>query len=116
VNGDQRVTLAREYLAAARQRDINYLPPSRLQAELVETRRQLGQVIAAIEGQAALDAGQAAIVLSALEDASEGIRERAAYCPACRSHPAELCEEDAERLSRADAYDHLADRLREVTP
>jgi hypothetical protein len=44
---DQRITLAREYLAAARQRDINYLPPSRMAAELAETRRQLGLVLAA---------------------------------------------------------------------
>lgn len=44
---DQRITLAREYLAAARQRDISYLPPSRMAAELAETRRQLGQVLAA---------------------------------------------------------------------
>jgi hypothetical protein len=63
----------------------------------------------------ALGAGQAATVLSALEDASEGIRERAAYCPACASHPADLCEEDADRLSRAETYDHLAARLREAT-
>jgi hypothetical protein len=70
-----------------------------------------------LDGEAlALGAGQAGIVLSALEDASEGIRERAAYCPACRSHPADLCEEDAERLGRADAYDQLADRFQEVMP
>jgi hypothetical protein len=116
MSGDQRVELARDYLRGARQRDINYLPPSRLQAELAETRRQLGQVLAVIAGQAAaFDQDQAAVVLSALDDASEGIRERAAYCPACRSHPAALCDEDAARLSRAEAYDHLAARLREVT-
>jgi hypothetical protein len=44
---DERVTQAREYLAGARQRDINYLPPSRMQAELAETRHQLAQVLAA---------------------------------------------------------------------
>ena len=44
---DQRITLAREYLAAARGRDINHMPPSRLAAELAETRRQLGQALAA---------------------------------------------------------------------
>lgn len=107
MSADQRVTLAREYLTGARQRDINYLPPSRMAAELAETRHQLGQVLAAI-------ADQAATVLAALEDASEGIRQRAAYCPACRRHPADLCEEDADRLARADAYDRLAAKLREV--
>jgi hypothetical protein len=49
---DQRITLAREYLAATRARDINHLPPSRLMAEVAETRRQLGQVLAAVDGQA----------------------------------------------------------------
>jgi hypothetical protein len=48
---DQRITLAREYLAGARQRDPNHLPPSRLMAELAETRRQLGQVLAVIAEQ-----------------------------------------------------------------
>jgi hypothetical protein len=45
---DQRITLAREYLAAARGRPIDHMPPSRMMAELVETRRQLGQVLAAV--------------------------------------------------------------------
>ena len=59
-----------------------------------------------------LDDDQAATALSALEDASEGIRERAAYCSACKAHPAELCPEDEDRLSRAEAYDALATELR----
>jgi hypothetical protein len=45
---DERVTQAREYLQGARHRDINYLPPSRMQAELAETRHQLGQVLAVL--------------------------------------------------------------------
>jgi hypothetical protein len=61
-----------------------------------------------------LDKDQAATVIAALDDASEGIRERAAYCPACWAHPAALCNEDADRLCRAEAYHHLAARLREV--
>ena len=47
MTADQRVQLTRDYLAAARQRDINYLRPSRMAAELAETRRQLGQFLAA---------------------------------------------------------------------
>jgi hypothetical protein len=43
---DQRITLARQYLAGARGRDISQMPPSRLMAELAETRRQLGLVLA----------------------------------------------------------------------
>ena len=44
---DQRITLAREYLRAAYDRNPDHMPPSRLIAELAETRRQLGQVLAA---------------------------------------------------------------------
>jgi hypothetical protein len=62
-----------------------------------------------------LDEDQAATVLAALEDAAEGIRERAAYCSACRTHPADLCDETADQLRRAEAYDALAARLGEVT-
>jgi hypothetical protein len=114
---DRRVELAREYLRGARQRDINYLPPSRLMSELAETRRQLGAVLAVIAEQpVALGQDQAVTVLSALQDASEAIRERAAHCPTCWSHPADLCDEDADQLSRAEAYDHLAAKLREVMP
>jgi hypothetical protein len=51
-------------------------------------------------------------VLSALEDATGGIRERAAYCPACWSHPAALCDGTADQLSRAESYDQLAATLR----
>jgi hypothetical protein len=56
VSADQRVELAREYLAGARQRDINYMPPSRMMAELAETRRQFGQVLAAVADRGASDA------------------------------------------------------------
>jgi hypothetical protein len=47
VSADQRVELARDYLRGARQRDINYMRPSRMLAELAETRRQLGRVLTA---------------------------------------------------------------------
>jgi hypothetical protein len=33
MSADELVTIARDYLAAARHRDINYLPPSRMVAE-----------------------------------------------------------------------------------
>ena len=44
----QAIALAREYARAARGRDINHMPPSRLMTELAETRRQLGLVLGAI--------------------------------------------------------------------
>jgi hypothetical protein len=116
VTADMRVSIAREYLASVRRHKVTTLPPSVLVRECAELRRQLGQVLDVIDGQAAaLGADQSATVLSALEDASDGIRERAAYCPACRTHPAALCDEDADRLSRAEAYDHLAAKLREAS-
>ena len=47
MSADQRVELARQYLTAARGRDVNYLRPSALLEEVVELRRHLGQVLAA---------------------------------------------------------------------
>ncbi|HEY1344781.1 MAG TPA: hypothetical protein VGF54_07350 [Streptosporangiaceae bacterium] len=44
---DQRIALAREYLRAAYDRNPDHMPPSRLIAEVAETRRQLAQVLAA---------------------------------------------------------------------
>jgi hypothetical protein len=108
VSTGQRVN-ARQYLATVPE-DVAGLPRAVLELTAATLRHHLAEVLAAI------DADQAAVVLSALEDASDGIRERAAYCPACRSHPAALCDEDADRLSRAEAYDHLATQLRKATP
>jgi hypothetical protein len=61
-----------------------------------------------------LDRNQAATVLAALADVGEGIRRRAASCPACTAHLAELCDECAGRLARAETYHALAARLREL--
>jgi hypothetical protein len=79
---DERVAQAREYLAAARQRDINYLPPSRMQAELAETRRQLAQILAAYAERPALapgQQGQVSIVRAFCSAAREGRLELAAH-------------------------------------
>jgi hypothetical protein len=113
---DQRVRLAREYLDSVRRRRVTELPLMLLVRECAELRRLLGQVLDVI-GEAAVipGAGRAAIVLAALGDASDGIRERAAHCPDCTASPADLCDETAGQLSRADAYDRLAATLREVT-
>jgi hypothetical protein len=66
---DQRIVLAREYLAGARQRDIDHMPPSRMMAELAETRRQLGLVLAAYAGpdDAAARLGEIRAVLAAFD-------------------------------------------------
>jgi hypothetical protein len=66
---DQRITSAHEYLAGARQRDIDRLPPSRLMAELAETRRQLGLVLGAYD-----DLARTVALLSTRLDDSGGQR------------------------------------------
>src|SRR5262249_49535168 len=55
---DQRVTLARQYLAEVSGTSVEQLPPSVLMRECAELRRQLGQVLGAI-GEAAGDARDA---------------------------------------------------------
>jgi hypothetical protein len=50
---DQRVTLAAEYLAEARQRSVEQLPPTLLMRECAELRRQLGAVLDAYGDRAA---------------------------------------------------------------
>jgi hypothetical protein len=113
MTGDRRVQLAREYLAAARGRDINQLPPSRLMTELAETRRQLSLVLAAAAGQTPpLTGAQLATVLDALEVAADDKRDRAATCPDCEAHLAELCDTCEYRLAIADEYDALVETLR----
>ena len=57
------------------------------------------------------DEDQAAVILTALDEAATLIRQQAALCLACETHPAELCEEHAGKLRRADAYDTLARRV-----
>jgi hypothetical protein len=48
IPGDERADLARRYLAEARQRDVEQLPPSLLMRECAELRRLLGQVLAVL--------------------------------------------------------------------
>jgi len=45
VSADQRVELARRFLAEARRRPVDTLPPSLLTREVAELRRLLGQVL-----------------------------------------------------------------------
>ncbi len=117
MTADHRVALGPRVPRRARKRKVATLQPSLLIRECAELRRLLGQVLDVIEGQTAvLDADQAAIVLSALEDASDGIRERAAHCPDCAASPADLCDGCADRLSRAEGYDDLTAKLREANP
>jgi hypothetical protein len=56
MSADQRVTSAREFLAGARRREVDQLPPSLLMRECAELRRLLGQVLDALAE--ARDAGR----------------------------------------------------------
>lgn len=110
---DQRITLAREYLTGARRRKVDQLPPSVLVRELAETRRQLGQVLDAIDSQPApLTPAQLSTIQDALDVAADAKRDRAANCPDCEASPAELCGTCEWRLARAEGYDALAEALR----
>jgi hypothetical protein len=59
----------------------------------------------------ALDAGQAATVLAALEDAAALRREVTDWCPDCQASPARLCGDHEASLETADCYDRLRSRL-----
>jgi len=115
VTADQPATGAREYLDCARQRKVTELPPSLLIPECAELRRLLGQLLDVLGQAVTLDGDQAATVLDALGFASEYRRYRASLtCEACATHPAELCEDHATDLDRAEEYDRLARQIRDA--
>jgi hypothetical protein len=58
VSADQRVTAAHEYLAGARRRKVDQLPPSLLMRECAELRRLLGQVLDVLAGGRDRDAAR----------------------------------------------------------
>jgi hypothetical protein len=58
VSADQRVTAAREFLAGARRRKVDQLPPSLLMRECAELRRLLGQVLDVLAGERDRDAAR----------------------------------------------------------
>jgi hypothetical protein len=58
VSADQRVTAAREFLASARRRKVDQLPPSLLMRECAELRRLLGQVLDVLAGERDRDAAR----------------------------------------------------------
>ena len=64
----------------------------------------------------ALDAGQAATMLAALDDAAALRREVTSWCPDCRANPAGLCEDHRASLDAADAYDRLRGQLEAQAP
>ena len=55
---DQRITQAREHLAVVERTDVLRMPPSALLRECAESRRQLGQVLAAYDDLARETGGE----------------------------------------------------------
>jgi hypothetical protein len=69
MSADQRVTSAREFLAGARRRKVDQLPPSLLMRECAELRRLLGQVldVLAVQRDAAGRLAEIRAVLAAFD-------------------------------------------------
>jgi hypothetical protein len=110
VTADQRVTNAREYLGYARQVKVAGLPHSALMRMAAELRRQLGQVLDAMQADVALTDGQLVTLGLALGDAIT-YRDPQVICPDCDASPAGLCDDHAEDLDKTDAYLALAREL-----
>ena len=127
MSADQRVTFAREFLAGARRRKVAELPPSVLARELAECRRQLGQVLDVIAGNAPLTDAQREVLRQALGDAIAW-HEDPEPCASCRymapgsqedlrlgdagpGGDLVLCAEHAEAVAQRDAYIRLAREL-----
>jgi hypothetical protein len=59
-----------------------------------------------------LDEDDRRTVLDALDVAGDELRDRATACSECDVRPEGLCPTCESRLDRADAYDHVAAKLR----
>ena len=112
-SADQRVTLARTYLADVARQHVDQLPPSVLARECAELRRQLGQVLAVVNGHAAtLTGAQLGVVLAALNDAATFRERRAAeWCDSCENAPDGACDMHVEDLDSVGEYRQLAREL-----
>lgn len=106
---DPRVTAARQAIAEPGPRHDVLLPASVLTRMFYELRRQLGQVLDVIDGQA-LIAEQFGTLRQALGDAIAR-REPGGFCIDCDQHPAGLCFDHAGDLDLCDAYGLLAKAL-----
>jgi len=134
MSADTRLTAAREFLAAARKHKVAELPPSLLMRECAELRRLLSQVLCVIGEEPAAGGRQvtgnvvefpvpatdaagtmeydSALALDALAVAAEYRRYRASENRRAFTPGEPVPDFD---LRRADEYDDLADRIREVT-
>jgi hypothetical protein len=100
MSADQRLTAAREFLAGTRKHKVAELPPSALMRECAELRRLLGQVLDVL-------AERREVLAHVIADAV-AYRGPTGQCEDCEAHPANLCEDHAADLDRADDYLALA--------
>jgi hypothetical protein len=90
-------------------------------SDLVETRRQLGQLLRTVNGHEPepdgchLTAAQLTLVQSALEEAAEAKTEKAETCPDEDGRP-DQCGTCDWLSERASAYRMLAEQLQERRP
>lgn len=103
-----RVTAARQYLDAVRRHKVTARPHGALVREAAELRRQLGQVLDAVDCAPVLTAADLDTLLRALADAV-AYRDPAGWgCQDCEASPAGLCPDHAADLDCTDAYLALA--------
>ena len=109
MTADQRVTTARAYLAGIRKHNAADLPFSVLLREAAELRRQLGQVLDAVDGMVTITAADVPAVMGALADAATLLERRAGqWCGSCETSPAGCCDQHLDDLDAATRYKSLA--------
>jgi hypothetical protein len=79
---DQRLTLAAEYLAEAKQRSVEQMPPRLLMRECTELRRLLGQVLDVLAAHRDA-AAQLAEIRRRARQVRLGVRRPAAHLTGC---------------------------------
>jgi hypothetical protein len=103
-------TNAREYLGYARQVKVGDLPRPAVVRLAAELRRQLGQVLDAMQADVALTDDQLVTLGQALADAIT-YRDPQGICTTCDATPGELCDDHADDVDKTDAYLQLAREL-----
>jgi hypothetical protein len=81
--------------------------------ELAEMRRQFGIVLHVLDGQDL--SGYQCVILAALDEAAEYLRDLMGTCSDCRATEGGLCATCDSRLTRVQEYDGLAARIRDAS-
>src|ERR1017187_2999493 len=105
LNEDPRTASAREYLDdATYARPVTTLPPTVLMRELAETRRQLGIMLAVLDGQALTEALRGTVGQALTDAVSYRTDGAIGPCTDCDVHPAGLCDDPTLAVVLIDAY------------